>query len=251
MQESSPTSNSITRHSLLESLLYHLLPGILIGVVYYLTAPLVVSAGYPSVMALNLTAVLVLMPVELGLMLWHGKKQTGRWTLKGVLAYQHKLVWWQFLIWVPLIFAVSGLIMTAFNPVNVWLESGFAWVPDGLKMGMGLTGGFARGKLIQTYVLFFILVVVLAPTVEELYFRGFLLPRMPEKWGKAGPFLHSLLFALYHVWSPWMFLARTFALLPLIFVVRWKRNLYLGVGAHILINSIDFIMAVIFIAGMG
>jgi uncharacterized protein len=250
MQNSSPTSSSITHHSLLESLLYHLLPGVLIGLVYYLTAPLVVLAGYPSVMALNLTATLVLVPVEMGLMLRLGKKQTGHWTLKGVLAYQRKLRWWQYLIWVPVIFAASGLIMTAFNPVNAWLESGFAWMPDGLKVGMGLAGGLTRSKLIQTYILFFLFVVVLAPTVEELVFRGFLLPRMPEKLGKTAPFFHSLLFALYHVWSPWMFLARTFALLPLVFVVRWKRDLYLGVGEHILINSLDFIMAVMLIAGM-
>jgi hypothetical protein len=94
-------------------------------------------------------------------------------------------------------------------------------------------------------------VVIGAPAVEELYFRGFLLPRLPEKLGWGAPLVHSLLFALYHIWSPWMFLARTVALLPLIFVVRWKKNLLLAILAHWLINAIDLIMAVVFILGMG
>lgn len=63
--------------------------------------------------------------------------------------------------------------------------------------------------------------------------------------------VHSLLFALYHVWSPWMVLARTLALLPLIYIVRLKRNIGLGMAAHWLINSIDFFVGVGFILAMG
>ncbi len=244
-------SAKIRHHSIPESLAYHLIPGLLIGLAYYLLAPVVRAAGYPTVMALNLTALVILIPVELGILFWQGRRRSGRWRLDGILVYQNPLPWWGYLIWVPVIFVASGLIMTLFTPVNAWVAGWFAWIPENLRVGMGLSAAFTRGKLLQTYAAFFVLVVIGAPTVEELYFRGFLLPRMPENLGPGGPLVHSLLFALYHIWSPWMFLTRALALLPLIYVVRWKKNLLLAILAHWLINSIDFIMGLVFILGMG
>ena len=89
----------------------------------------------------------------------------------------------------------------------------------------------------------------IAPTVEELYFRGYLLPRMPHLKGWS-PLLHSALFALYHTWTPWLAVTRTIFVLPLIYVVQRKKNIYLGVIAHCLINTIDVIVAVIYILGL-
>jgi membrane protease YdiL (CAAX protease family) len=86
--------------------------------------------------------------------------------------------------------------------------------------------------------------------VEELYFRGFLLPRMPEKLKGWSPLANSFLFAIYHTWSPWMIVTRTIALLPLIYVVQRKRNIYVGMIAHCLANLIDVIMMIAFIGGL-
>ncbi len=242
--------NEIRRHTWFESLVYHLLPGALIGAVYYLIVPFIQAAGYPSVMALIITAIIVLIPVEIGVLFWYGKRRNGKLSLKGVVLYRQKLGWWQLALWVLVIFVASGLIMTVSNPVSAFIEGWFNWIPENLRLGMGLSDTFSRSKLIQTYALHFVFIVIVAPLVEELYFRGFLLPRIPEKLGWSGPILHSLLFALYHTWSPWMFLARTLALLPLIYIVRWKKNIFLGIGAHWLINSIDFFIGVMFILSM-
>jgi len=245
------TQQAVRRHTFLESLLYHLVPGILIGAGYYFLAPAVLRAGYPSVMALILTAVFILVPVELGVLLWQGKRRTGKLTLQGVVRYRQPLPWHQYLLWVPVIFIASGAIITLLNPVSGIIEGWFDWIPESLRLGMGLFEEFTRAKLIQTYALHFVFIIFVAPTVEEWYFRGFLLPRMPEKLFGSGPLVHSLLFALYHIWSPWMVLARTLALLPLIYIVRWKRNIGLGMAAHWLINSIDFFVGVGFILTMG
>lgn len=241
---------TLQKHTPLQSLAYHLVPGVLIGAGYYALAPVVLRAGYPTVMALILTALFILVPVELGLMLRVGKQRSGKLTLQGVVRYRQPLPWHQYLLWAPLIFIASGLIITLLNPVSAAMEAWFAWIPEPLRLGMGLSDAFTRSKLIQTYVLHFIFIIFVAPTVEELYFRGFLLPRMPDKLGWAGPVVHSLLFALYHVWSPWMLLARTLALLPLIYVVRWKKNIGLGMAAHWLINAIDFLVGVAFLLAM-
>ena len=47
-----------------------------------------------------------------------------------------------------------------------------------------------------------LLIGIIGPTVEELYFRGPLLPRI-DRLGAWAPVLNSGLFALYHFWSPW------------------------------------------------
>ena len=245
------SENEVRSHTLVESLVYHLLPGVLIGVVYYLLLPFIRSAGYPSVMALALTAIFVLIPIELGLLLWQGKRRNGKLSLKGIVLYRRRCGWWKSALWILVIFITSGLIMTLLNPVNEFIKGWFYWIPDHLRIEMGLSETFSWGKLIQTYVVHFAFIVILAPAVEELYFRGFLLPRMPKNLNWAAPLLHSFLFAVYHVWSPWMFLARTLALLPLIYIVRWKQNVLLGIGAHWLVNSIDLVMGVMFIIQMG
>lgn len=69
------------------------------------------------------------------------------------------------------------------------------------------------------------------PSVEELYFRGFLLPRIPggSHW---APLLNASLFSLYHFWLPWDFFGRLVAL-PVAYVVQWKRGLaVLVLGDH-------------------
>lgn len=245
------TDNNMRQHTLAKSILYHLLPGIFIGAGYYVLAPVVLQAGYPPVMALILTALFILVPLELGVLLWHGKRRTGRLTLAGVVRYRQPLPWHQYLLWVPVIFVASGAIITLLAPVSAAMEAWFDWIPEAMRPGMGLSGEFSRAKLVQTYALHFVFIIFVAPTVEEWYFRGFLLPRLPESLGRSGPLVHSLLFALYHVWSPWMVLARTLALLPLIYIVRWKKNLGLGMAAHWLINSLDFFVGLGFILSMG
>lgn len=81
------TENEIRSHTWVESIAYHLLPGALIGVVYYLIVPFIQVAGYPSVMALVQTAIIVLVPVELGVLLWQGKRRNGKLSFTGVVYY--------------------------------------------------------------------------------------------------------------------------------------------------------------------
>ena len=86
---------------------------------------------------------------------------------------------------------------------------------------------------------------ILGPIVEELYFRGYLLPRM-ESIGRWAPLINVSLFSLYHFWSPWQIVARILGYAPTVYAVRWKRNVYLGMVVHCSLNTI----AVLLVAGM-
>ncbi|MCP4610384.1 MAG: CPBP family intramembrane metalloprotease, partial [Planctomycetes bacterium] len=77
--------------------------------------------------------------------------------------------------------------------------------------------------------------------VEELYFRGYLLPRLSrcDKW---APLLGGLFFGLYHVWQlfglPTVFLIGA----ALGYVVWWKRDVRIGIGLHVLANTLGRLM---------
>lgn len=237
------TPNAET-HSWTKSIFLHLLPGILIGGFYYLVRGPLMSLGFPPVFALSLGAIFVLIPIELGYLLYQGKMRTGRFALKEVISYRQPIPVWEYFVWVIGTFIVSGLIFTLLSPVDKFLQDNFFfWVP---AMESGLDGTYSQSALLVTYIAMLVLVVIVAPLVEELYFRGYLLPRTP---GKLPALTHSFLFAAYHTFSPWMIVTRTIGLLPLIYAVR-KKNIYVGIIVHILVNSIDVIMGFVFIVGM-
>lgn len=239
--------NAVEQHSPGQSVLLHLLPGFLIGGVYFALLSLLRQWGYPSIMALMCTIVVILMPVELGYLLYEGKKKNGRFSLHGVVLYRAPIPTWQYFLWVPVLFVLLGIIFTLMKPVDALLQQKlFAWVPI---LESGLQAGYSQGALIATYMMVAIFGTIVGPIVEELYFRGYLLPRMGYA-GKWAPLLHSFLFGLYHFWTPWMFLTRTLGMLPLAYAVQ-RRNLNLAIIVHILVNAIDVITALSFIIGMG
>lgn len=239
----------VERHTVVQSIIYHLLPGILTGAFYYAIAQPIRNLGYPSFAALMLAVIVVLIPFELGFLLYQGKKKNGTFSLEGIVLYREKIPLRQYLIWVPVIIVLMGLLFAGLAPVSSFLETFFTWLPEALRYDAGLGGEFSKSALIITYLFAFIFGVVIAPILEELYFRGYLLPRMPQRKGWAA-IVHSALFALYHTWTPWMVITRTIGLLPLIFIVQRKRNIYLGIISHCLVNVIDIIVGVAFIVSL-
>ncbi len=236
--------DQIKKHSTAQSIILHLLPGILVGCFYFLALKPVAKMGYPSIFAFYMAIAFVLVPVELGFLLYQGKKKTGRFTFQGVISYRNPIPWWQYFVWVSVIFVIVGAIMTLLEPVNSFLQKNlFFWMPD---INSGLDGNYSKAILIVTFSMFLIFNVFLGPMTEELYFRGYLLPRMK---GKFATLFHSFMFAAYHFFSPWMIIAITLGFLPILFGVK-KKNIYIGIIAHILCNSVGFVTGIIYISKM-
>ena len=239
----------IKKHSLTKSVILHLLPGLLIGACYFLFVPIVRANGFPSLMALLLAGIIALVPFQLGYLLYQ-KHKTGERLFNGIIRYTNPLKIWQYILLVLAIIIISGLAYKALNFSVDYLIRLFQWIPSNLFLDMGMSEEFVKSKLILTYGLLFVLGVVILPTVEELYFRGYLLPRMPGNLKGWTAIMHSALFALYHTWTPWLFISRAIGTLPLIYFVMRKKNVYIGIISHCILNSIDFIIAVIFIVSL-
>jgi membrane protease YdiL (CAAX protease family) len=236
--------DQIEKNSTTQSVILHLLPGILVGCFYLLARQPVANMEYPSSIALIFTYAFILIPVELGYLLYQGKKKTGRFTLQGIISYRNSIPWWQHLVWVLIIFIATGAIVTLLKPVDAFLQKRlFFWLPDIIY---GLDGNYSRKTLIVTYSMVFIFGAVLTPLVEELYFRGYLLPRMK---GKYAPLFHSFLFAAQHVLEPWRIITRTLGFLPILFGVK-KKNIYIGIIVHILCNMVNVVTGIAFILKM-
>lgn len=235
--------SEVPSHSITQTLVLHLLPGALLTVVYFIIAPFVMQAGYPALMAILIAILVVLMPFELGVLFYQGRKLTGNATLDGVVLNRERIPVWQYFVLVLVLFIWGGLAFTLLTPVdNFLIRSLFAWMPSwnfpAAMMPQVLQA--SKPALITTVVFAFALNGILGPVTEELYFRGFLLPRIPA--GRAwAPLINVLLFSLYHFFSPWANVTRIVALIPLVYAVAWKRNIYISMITHCLLNTVGML----------
>jgi membrane protease YdiL (CAAX protease family) len=91
--------------------------------------------------------------------------------------------------------------------------------------------------------------VIVAPVVEEMYFRGYLLPRI-SRFGAWAPLLNTVLFSLYHFFNPFGFVSRILEFLPLAYAAWWKRNIYVSMTVHVLFNLSSFVVTLLLILGI-
>ena len=245
--EQSRAGNQSEEHTILQSIGLHLFPGILGGLVYFAISGYITGQGYPSLMALILALGFITTPLEFGI-LYHQSRKKNQKLFGEVIKYLDPLPWKDYLVWSIVIIIGLGAIMVLMGPITEALSRLFNWLPDHMILDMGLADYYDLNKIIITYTLVLLFVVLIGPATEELYFRGYLLPRIPSSMRGWGPIFHSCLFALYHIWTPWFFLARSIALLPLVYTVRYKKNLILGIISHCLLNSIDFFIGLVYIS---
>ena len=227
-------------YSTLKSILLHLLPGAIATAVFVFMAPLASELGYPSITVLYLPMIITVIILELGYLLVQGRKRNGTMSFKGIVNYCKPAAGWQYVAF-PILIVIWGIIVTGLvSPVdNLLLTKVFAWLPDWyvLRDLFEIPKTYPRETLLVTAVCAIVLNGIVGPVVEELYFRGHLLPRM-SRFGRWAPLINVVLFSLYHFWTPWNFFSRIVLLAPMVYLVWWKRNIYIGMIAHCLLNLI-------------
>jgi membrane protease YdiL (CAAX protease family) len=219
-----------------------LIPGIVITLVFILLARLTAPLGWPPSLALLITWLVAGIPVLAGILFFQGRQRNGTWSLEGILLYRQPLPWQQYAWIVPVLLVWTALASTLLFPLGESVRANlFTIWPDWLD----LTALVRNPTQYPTTILWTVVALsailnIAVPITEELYFRSFLLPRLPAspRW---APLLSTVLFSLYHFWSPWDILGRIITLLPVVYAVQWKRNVYLSILVHCLLNSIGTI----------
>ena len=231
--------------SLPKLLALFLVPGALMTVAFVALAPVVETAGFPAIVALLVAIAGVLVPFELGVVLRVGRGTGARFSAVRFRRPMRPLTW----LWL-----VPTLIVAAFAGFGLHqviepqlIRSLFGRLPDWFVTPISIdhVKDYPSAVWAVTLVAFFAINGLLGPIVEELYFRGYLLPRM-EWMGRWAPLVNVSLFSLYHFWSPWQIVARILGFGPTVYAVRWKRNVILGMVVHCSLNS----LAVLLVAGM-
>ena len=232
-----------THWSLKKIIGLHLLPGLIIVSFYAAIAWFLRPLELPSLLPLALAIPISLIPVELGILLYQGKRLHGRYTLRGVLPYTEALSWKSYAFWIPVTFLASLALFIVVGLTDGFMyETFFSWWPAWMNPDYGSLLGANPTALWGTLIMLMLMGNWLGPAVEELYFRGYLLPHM-EHLGRWAAVLNSVLFACYHFWSPWYIISRSAGMMPIAFVTRYKRNAYIPLVVHCTLNTVGTLLA--------
>lgn len=249
-----PTQPSPHPFTWARTLFLHFVPGMVITIVFVALAWFTTRWEWPPSLALLFTWLIVGLPVLIGLLFYHGRQLNGTLSLNGLLLYRQSMPRTQYAWLIPLLLVWAALTSTLLFPLGESLRLNFfdAW-PEWLNLsGLAQHPTQYAPSLLWAIVGLSAVLNIAVPITEEFYFRSFLLPRMPvsPRW---APLLSTILFSIYHFWLPWDVLGRIIVLLPIVYVVQWKRNVYVSILVHCLLNLIGTVglAVVILTAGAG
>lgn len=236
------------QHSIGRSLALHILPGVFILTLFVASAPFVMRAGFPPMLAITIGA-----SVGLAFQVWHlvyeGKKRNGTWSLEGVVLYRKPMPLWQYFALVPLFIILAFIIDGVTGPIKTVLLSYLPWLPQWFEMrDQSMLLGYSRSALLITFGVQLLINGIAAPIVEELYFRGYLMPRL-SRYGRWTPIVETALFTFYHFWQPYYWISQFLFTLPYVSAVAWKRNVKLGIIIHMALNVLGGLLTAALILG--
>ncbi len=214
----------------LESVLLFGIPAVALFASMWWLRPALMSAGVDAnrayVVALSLVNVGLVVATVIGyrregqpwtwgalsqrLRLTHLTGKTWLWTLGGTLLFG------------GLALAVNSIALTIYKAISFTMPEFTA-------------GPLTLGQ--QIIVLFFNIVG------EELWWRGFILPRQELTHGTATWFIHGALWACFHMFKWWAvpFMLITCPIIP--FVAQKTKNTWPGMINHLIINGASALMA--------
>jgi len=216
----------------------HLVPGLIFAGFFFALSRMFIRCGLTGYLALLITIPLCLVPMEIGVMLLWSARFAGRRPLLETIGYRRRGTVVEYIVLPLLLFICWSVLSIAVNPISLYLETHLSvWLPPWATQE-SLINGLVSSPPTQRSITLGLAVLLsgfVAPVVEELYFRGFLLPRM-EHWGWAAPVVNSLLFAAYHFYFPGNVPGIFVAFVPISYVVMVKKNWRIGVVVHSLSN---------------
>ena len=101
-----------------------------------------------------------------------------------------------------------------------------------MRPGPAMFASLSRELVFILWGLMLLGMVLLGGFTQELYSRGFLLPRMAHM-GKIAPAYNALLFAVFHLIAPWNWLGFFLMTLPWAYMVWWRRSSKIGLFIHV------------------
>jgi membrane protease YdiL (CAAX protease family) len=212
-------------------LVMHLLPAAVTFAAALALGPLMRAWDLPPQFALTLAFAFVLTPIELGLLL-----RAAGWSfrrLPGILAFRRKLPPRLYLMLLPCLTAIAIGLVVLLAPLEQRILDVY---PAGWRLPADSTA-FPVTTMVATLLFTLLVDGLVNPAVEELYFRAYLLPRLPVR-GVAAVLTSAGLFAAQHYWQPEKFVFVFAAQVLLIGVMLRLKSVRISIATRCLVNSI-------------
>jgi membrane protease YdiL (CAAX protease family) len=235
----------IPQQGLVRSIVLHLVPGAIATAIYVGLVPFAERAGYPPLAAMIVGIVAGAIPFELGMVLLEGERRNGRWSFDGVIFNREAWPAARYFKVVPIIVLLCIVGYGLGLPLDrVWHRVAFAWLPGWFVFsGVKQYAGYGRGVLLMVFAGRLIFDALVIPVVEEIYFRGYLLPRI-SRFGGWAVWINCGLFSIYHFWSPYGLPTIFLASLPVVVVAWMTGNYRVGMLARIVVGIIGGMLAI-------
>jgi uncharacterized protein len=236
------------QYSIVKAIGLHLMPGLVQVAIFALLAPVVMHGGLPSGFAFIFVNIFIGIPLMLGFLFYQGKRRSGKASLSGIVKNLNPMPLWQYLLFFVLLFGFAFVVLFATSPINSYLEETvFAWLPAFFHSSQTMASGAAAAP---KSVLLVMLLLQLAtdgfalPVVEEMYYRGHLMPGV-SYLGAGAPVFSAFFFALNHFWQPYNYLLIFLIVLAQAFVVWRKKNIYIAMLTHCAGNALGAILSIL------
>ena len=157
--------------------------------------------------------------------------------------------------WVVGLVVVFGLAASVLSPVSRWLASQPIFMPPDFVppvvdprittlpteiMGVSLKGN---------WLVLIIYALALAFNIlgEELYMRGYILPRQTLTHGRWAWLVHGILWTLFHFFQRWTYIQLLPITLSLSYVAYRTKNTSIAIAAHYIGNGIIGMIPILFV----
>lgn len=216
-------------------ILLHLVPGVAALVAYVGFASIMAVNSWPNILALASASVLVEAPTAWAVMIVRERAAGRPLRFRSLFPWNQRLRWTTYaFVGIP-VALFSLVVIAALSPVaeSALLDTLFPWIPQWfvLRSDPAALVSISRGVLLGVWAMTFLMALVGGGT-QELYFRGYLLPRMRHLGPKAA-LLNAAGFAVFHLIAPWSWGVFFLVALPWSLVTWWKRSVRLALFAHV------------------
>lgn len=223
-----------------KTIFYHLYPGIIITAGFICLTPVLVRNHYPPQLSLLFCVIVIALPLMIAHLFW-AKRNAGISFKNFIEGHETKLSNRRLMLYSIGLVVLAFLIWGLTQPLNTFIHAKlFYWLPDWYTTQD--LRGYGKKVIRFTLICNLILNGLLAPVVEEIYFRGYLLPRM-KSWGKWAFVVNAILFSLYHFWQPYVYITLVIALLPMVYMVYKTKDVRLAIITHGLLNLVGALLS--------
>lgn len=147
------------------------------------------------------------------------------------------------------LFALIMVGYGVFNQMSLWfIGQGWLPLPKGLSalldprvtLGSSVLDEMVGGQILGNWGVVILYIVMLSFNIvgEELWWRGYLLPRQEKRYGRSAWVWHGLLWTAFHVFKWWDLIGLLPVCLAIAYVSQRTKNNWPAFIAHFLFNGL-------------